>query len=131
VVGFDHVIRASGGAAIFLSMECVEYMGASWAFQFKPAVFDGAVATHPHRDIVPRLCAREMAIPAETGCKGAGMGIDEHVCATTRNLCPPVAYRPQLDTPGVPLPERGGPAGRAIHSWKEQAKRRRNGRFPR
>lgn len=80
VVGFDPAVanmRLAKRYAI-AQHEYVEYMGAAMGFlQFKPAVFDGAVALHSIHH-VPNL-REEMAILRDWLKDGAGMGIDEHV----------------------------------------------------
>ena len=58
--------------------EYIEYMGAAMGFlDFKPAVFDGAVALHSIHH-VPNL-VEEMGILKGWLKDGAGVGIDEHV----------------------------------------------------
>jgi SAM-dependent methyltransferase/uncharacterized protein YbaR (Trm112 family) len=58
--------------------EYIEYMGAAMGFlDFKPGVFDGAVALHSIHH-VPNL-VEEMAILKGWLKNGAGIGIDEHV----------------------------------------------------
>lgn len=58
--------------------EYIEYMGAAMGFlDFKPEVFDGAVALHSIHH-VPNL-VEEMAILKGWLKDGAGVGIDEHV----------------------------------------------------
>jgi SAM-dependent methyltransferase len=80
VVGFDPAVanmRLAKRYAIS-QHEYVEYMGAAMGFlQFKPAVFDGAVALHSIHH-VPNLRS-EMAILRGWLKDGAAMGIDEHV----------------------------------------------------